>query len=123
LQQHTARGGFGPYRFGSTDNDRTRHRALYALIAMVPARARIVASERLVPHVSSRPDAYTMRVGLFDADYMLFSVPAWGDERPAIIEGLRGGAFGVVAEQADFVLARRGAPTERNAAVLKNVGS
>ena len=37
---------------------------LYALIAKVPPLAKISSSENLVPHVSSRPDSYTARVGV-----------------------------------------------------------
>jgi uncharacterized membrane protein len=74
LQRDTARGGFARYHFGTTDVDRERRRALDELLALVPPRASIVATERLVPQVSGRPGAYTLRVGLFAAEYALFPV-------------------------------------------------
>ena len=50
---------------------RRDYAALRALIAQVPKDARIVASETIVPHVSNRRYAYTLRIGIFDADYLL----------------------------------------------------
>jgi uncharacterized membrane protein len=122
LQQHTARGGFGPYHFGTNREDLERRASLRKLIAMVPRMAKIVAAENVVPQVSDRPDAYTLRHGLFDADYLLFSIPAWSNERTQILEGLEPGTFGVVAEQGGFVLAKRGHPTTANATVIGRLG-
>jgi uncharacterized membrane protein len=120
LQQNTARGGFGPYVFGTTDEDRTRHDQLMRLIAKVPPMAKIVSSENIVPHVSSRPDAYTLRVGIFDADYLLFSLPAGGEEasnlRAAFAQG-----FGVMEVDGPFVLAKRGYSQAKNASVLSRI--
>jgi uncharacterized membrane protein len=121
LQQHTVRGGFGPFRFTSTELDRSRRADLEALIALVPPRAKIVSSENIVPHVSGRPDSYTLRIALFDAEYMLFSLPARGDEAVHLLEGFDGGAFGVIAERGEFVLARRGAPRDKNGSVLSRL--
>lgn len=118
LQQHTVRGGFGAYRFGHEEADHQRHRDLYALVAQVPPRAKIVASESLVAHVSSRPDAYTLRIGVFDAEYLLAWIPPRGDETGNVVEALTNQRFGVVERRGDFVLARRGHPDGGNAAVL-----
>jgi len=81
----------------------------------VPPRAKIVASENIVPHVSNRPDAYTLRMGLFDADYLLFEAPRGGEEGTYVKDALAG-QFGVVTwrrrggEHADeLVRARFGA--------------
>jgi uncharacterized membrane protein len=118
LQQNTARGGFGPYKFTSTEADRKRFTDLQSLIAKVPPMAKIVSSENIVPHVSSRPDSYTLRVGNFDADYMLFSTPVWGEELANVNKALNGD-FGVVEIRGDFALAKRGHPKDQNSKALR----
>jgi uncharacterized membrane protein len=122
LQGHTARAGFDPFRFGTTDLDRARRRELQDLIAAVPPRAKVAASETVVPHVSSRPDAYTLRLGVYDAEYLLFSlVPTAAGEVERAREALADGRFGVVVTGSHFVLARRGHDTAGNAAVLEHL--
>jgi uncharacterized membrane protein len=118
IQHNAARGGFGVYHFGTTQEDRERRRTLHELLAMVPAKAKIVSSENIVPQVSNRAFAYTLRMGIADADYLLFSLPLGGDEHTKVFEVLPSGTFGVVAERGQFVLAKRGHPTDLNAGVL-----
>lgn len=120
LQQNTARGGFGPYKFGMTEQDREKYRSLHELIARVPPRAKISASEFVVPHVSNRPHAYTIRIGVFDAEYLLFQLPLRGDERSKVKEALAAD-FGVVEVAMPFVLATRGHPTTDNKTVLREL--
>jgi uncharacterized membrane protein len=121
LQQNTARGGFGPYVFSTTDADRARYATLREVIRMVPPRAKIVSSENVVPHVTQRPDSYTLREGLFDAEYLLVLLPARGDESRFVRDALRSGEFGVVTVREPFLLARRGFSTAENAAVLSRL--
>lgn len=120
FQQNTARGGFGPYNFGLSAEDRLRHEQLMKLIAKVPPMAKIVSSENIVPQICSRPDSYTLRIGIFDAEYLLFSLPAGGEEatnlRKAFAEG-----FGVIEVEGPFVLAKRGYPTTKNASVVSRI--
>jgi len=119
LQPHTARSGFDRFRFGTTDADRARRAELRALIARIPPRAKTVGAETVVPHVCSRPDAYTLRLGLFDAEYLLFALTPTADgELERAAEALASGAFGVVDAGTVFVLAQRGHETSGNRAVL-----
>lgn len=120
LQQNTVRGGFGPYKFGTTHDDRERYAKLKTLIAKVPPRAKIVASENIVPHVSNRPDAYTLRVGVFDAEYLLFQLPVVGEERNAARTALATD-FGVVKFDEPFVLAKRGHAQDDNAPITRQL--
>jgi uncharacterized membrane protein len=120
LQQNTAKGGFGKYKFGMTPSDHERYAALKAIIAKVPPMAKITSAEYVVPHVSNRPDAYTLRNGLYDAEYLIFEAPARDDERTYAREALKG-AFGVVASSGPFVLAKRGHAKTENAAWLKRL--
>jgi uncharacterized membrane protein len=121
LQHNAARGGFGTYHFGTTSEDRERRRTLYELLAMVPPKAKIVSTENIVPQVSNRAYAYTLRMGIADADYLLFNMPLGGDERSKVLEVLPQGTFGVVAERGQYVLAQRGYATDLNAGILSRV--
>jgi uncharacterized membrane protein len=120
LQQGSVRGGFVQYRFGTTDEDRERHAKLYSLIEKVPPMAKIVSSEHIVPHVSSRPDSYTLRQDLYDAEYLLFELSPRYDER-AVIKRALNGDFGVIAIERPFVLAQRGQPKKDNALILRTL--
>lgn len=121
FQHETARAGFDRFLFGISDQERARHDALYVLIAQVPPDARIASSEQIVPHVSSRAYSYSLRAGIFDADWLLFPVPSRPDEREMIDHALRSGSFGVVAESDGFVLARRGFSPASNAGVRRRL--
>jgi hypothetical protein len=59
-----------------------------------------------------------LRLGIADADYLLYNLPIGGDERTKVLDVLSPGTFGVVAERGQFVLAKRGHPTDLNAGVI-----
>jgi uncharacterized membrane protein len=121
LQHDTVRGGFDAFRFGTTDSDLRRREELATLVARIPRDASVAASEHLVPHVSGRSDAYTLRFGVYDADYLLFELPLRGDERPMVMPLLVDGTYGVVNDLGDMVLARRGQTASSNPAVLGRI--
>jgi uncharacterized membrane protein len=118
FHRDNVRGGFERARIAPTDVDLARSAKLQALVARIPAGARVSASEHLVPHISDRESAYTLRFGLYDADYLLFQMPMRGDEREKAMPVLRDGTFGVIDDRGDMVLAKRGEPDTRNAAVF-----
>jgi uncharacterized membrane protein len=122
LQHNTTIGGFGRYHFGSDDSDFKRRRDLGKIIAMVPPKAKVVATENVVPQLANRPDAYTLRIGIFDADYIIFRLPTSGDERRNVVRVLDDGQFGIVIESGEFVLAKRGASTEQNESFIDRMG-
>ncbi len=122
IQHHAVRGGFGTYHFGTDAEDWERRQKLHPLIALVPPKAKIVSSENIVPQISNRAYSYTLRMGIADADYLLFSVPVGGDERAKVLEVLSPGTFGVVSERGQFILAKRGYPTDLNWGALARVG-
>jgi uncharacterized membrane protein len=122
IQQEYVKGGFGYYSFKVTPQDRERYKSLRELIKMVPPRAKIVASENLVPHVSNRPDAYTLRSGLYDAEYLLFEAPRHGEEGSNIRNAFLAGDFGVVAFKDPFVLAKKGHSKALNESLRSRIG-
>ncbi|HEY2516057.1 MAG TPA: DUF2079 domain-containing protein, partial [Polyangiaceae bacterium] len=119
LRHDTVRGGFDAFRFGTTTDDLRRRGELARLVGEIPPSASVAASEFLVPHVSTRQDAYTIRFGTYDAEYLLFDVPLNGDERAHVYPLLQSGAYGVVDDVGDLALAQRGHSTEGNAALLR----
>jgi uncharacterized membrane protein len=124
LQRNTVRAGFDRFRFGTTDEDRRRREELQALIATIPPRAKVAGSETVVPHVSSRPDAYTLRLGTYDAEYLLFSLEvATAGEPQRIVEALGSGEFGVVRAGPHFALARRGYDTTANGPLVARLAN
>jgi uncharacterized membrane protein len=132
LQQNSVRGGFAQYKFDWSDADRERYVGLRALIDQMPADAKVAASEYLVPHVSNRADAYSLRLGPYDAEFLLFQIDP-GYERDTTLprsysrkerdfarQALTSG-FGVVEQRGPYVLARRGHDASQNAAVLSQL--
>lgn len=120
FQQNTARGGFGPYIFQTTDQDRDRYAKLMTLIDQIPKHAKVVSSENIVPHISNRPDSYTLRIGIFDAEYLLFSLPVYSEESTQVRAAFSSG-FGVMKVSGPFVLAKRGYSNAKNQSVLRQV--
>jgi hypothetical protein len=60
-------------------------------------------------------------VGVYDAEYVLFTLPIRGDERGAVEDRLRDGSYGVVALEPSVALMRRGHDTARNRAALRRL--
>lgn len=122
FQRDLTMGGFGRYHFGTDASDLKRRADLSVLVKKVPPLAKVVASENIVPQLSNRPDAYTLRIAVFDADYILFRLPAPPHEREHVLEALENDAFGIMAASGEFVLAKRGHSTEKNAQYISRLG-
>ena len=124
LQHHTFRGGFRKINFKMTKRDHKRYADLRALIALIPPDAKVVATETEAPHVSSRRYIYTMRIGFYDADYMLVrnGEVSSNFSRKHFVAAVKTGKYGFVKRQGDFSLWKKGAPTAGNAAELKRIG-
>jgi uncharacterized membrane protein len=121
LHRTDVRGGFGRFDLTTSEIDAENRRNLAVLIAEIPPDAKVVASERLVPHLSNRDFAYSLRHATFDADWLLFESPLHDGEREHCSTALREEGFGVVDVRGTMALAKRGAPTERNDGVLRQL--
>lgn len=122
FQRNTAWGGFSPFRVGVTQADRVRHDDLYSLLAKIPGDASAAASESIVAHISSRKNAYSLRIAFNDADYILARLPAGGDDRNTLLRALRTGQYGVLASKGDFVLFKRGLPASTAQPYIRQMG-
>jgi uncharacterized membrane protein len=123
LQRNTAWGGFSPFHVGVTDSDRARHADLYSLIKLIPQDASVAASENIVAQISSRKNAYSLRIGFNEADYLLVRLPSGGDDRGHLIDALRSGLYGKEAEKGEFVLFRKGLKADSAAPFLRQLGA
>jgi uncharacterized membrane protein len=123
FQTNTSWAGFLPLRVAITPDDDARHDALYALIGQIPPDASVAAGEMQVAQVSSRKNAYTLKMGYWDADFILVRLPVAGTDRENLVTALRTGNYGLLAEKGDFVLFRRGVPGESAQAFLHRIGA
>jgi uncharacterized membrane protein len=126
FQRHTAKGGFAIYNFDTTGRDLADRATFKQIVQLIPPRGTVAASDNLVPQISNRPVAYTLRFSIFDAEYVLFfSDPARidGSERAKVTDALQTGQFGVVDVRPPFAVAKRGYSTALNDRVLSQWGS
>ncbi len=125
FQRNTARGGFSLYNFQTTERDLNDRKTFAEIVKLIPPRATVSASDNLVPQISNRPVAYTLRFSVFDAEYILFfSDPSRidGSERQKVTDALISGEFGVVDMKPPFAVAKRGYSTAQNDRVLATWG-
>lgn len=124
LQTHTSWGGPIRYKFGINAEDRRRRHGLDEVLTRLPKNAKVSCSGFVTPQVSSRADAYSMTLGVYDAEYLLFPSEKKDfivDERTTVTKLLESGQFGVVIVSPPFALARRGYSTEGNAELLSRI--
>jgi len=117
LQQNTARAGFDPFRFHGTPDRTAIRNARATLIERIPGSASVAASERLVPHLSNRNNAYGLRAGVFDAEWIMLSYglpESRADDQANARKVLLDRSFGVVAISEPYILLKRGADANRN---------
>jgi len=122
LQHHTAWGGFSPFHVGVNDAERARHADLYAAIKMIPPDAEVAASETIVAHVSSRTNAYSLRIAYNDAQYLLARWPTGGEDRQNLLNALKTGQYGLVGQKGEFVVFRRGLPASTVTSYVRQLG-
>jgi len=110
FQHNTAWGGFSPFHIGVSDADRARHADLYSVIKQIPPDASLAAAETIVAQVSSRKNAYSLRIAYNDADYILARIPCGSEDRANLANALQSGIYGFVTQKGEFVLFKRGLP-------------
>jgi uncharacterized membrane protein len=122
LQHNTAWGGFSPFHIGVSDADRARHADLYSVIKQIPPEASLAAAETIVAQVSSRKNAYSLRIAYNDADYILARIPSGGEDRNNLVSALQSGIYGFVTQKGEFVLFKRGLPAATVQPFLRQLG-
>ena len=69
--------GFRPL----SEADREKGRDIAELLAMIPRDASVASTEQESPHVSTRLNCYTLRIGYEGADYILYAEDGYGAEQ------------------------------------------
>jgi uncharacterized membrane protein len=112
FQVELSRGAFDPVHLRETEEGRKNMADFQALAAQVPPNAKVAASEWLIAHLANRKDAYAIRNGVLDAEYILFWLHPTkfrSDERPVLMDALfKERRYGVVEQRGMFVLAKKG---------------
>lgn len=127
FQQNTFTGGFRRIVFEISEQEQTRYDELRELVALIPPTAKVTATESVVPHLSNRPDANTIRQGLHNPEYMLlrYDEIRSGQQADYLLRGLgplSTQQYGVLRHTKNFSLWKRGAKTTDNLRVLQKAG-
>lgn len=125
FQRHTFVGGFHKVDFALTPAHRQNYKALMQLVRQIPPDASVSACELLVPHVSTRENAYTLnRTGAGGADYLLCEVD-WLARTPVkgyMKAALDSQAYSFVGRSGAFAMWRKGGDHARDAEGLQLLG-
>ena len=122
MRNGSFRGGFQKVDFSLKEEEKVRYEQLQTLIAKIPPDARVAATEKLGPHVSSRVIMYTMRHGPQGAEWALASSRdlKLSRTRPKLYEALDTGEYGVVERLGDLALLKKGHETSGNAKLIRD---
>jgi len=123
LQHETYVGGFLPLPYKITDTEKQTYAALRQVIAKIPTRASVAATDMEVPHVSNRVSVYTLSTIHADADYLLINsnavLPA---TRNVLRDATSRNDYGLVMHQGPFYLFKRGASTPGTETAFQALG-
>lgn len=114
-------GGFSSRTFEVSKSEAKRIEDLRKLVGQIPRDASVAATESEGPHVSARLVLFSLKFSLGrEPDYLLLSHLSKSEAdhlRPAV----EAGQYGVIKTQGQFILAKRGADTSKNDALLRRV--
>jgi uncharacterized membrane protein len=123
LQHNTFVGGFSRVQFTMNKEERQRYDDLREIAAKIPKDASVAATELEIPHVSTRLDAYTLKVTAGDAEYLLISRSHFDDDaRRRVREAAVDADYGLVAHKNDFYLLKRNYASPETASALSALG-
>lgn len=125
LHPNAFRGGFGaiPFRPLSAE-ERSRYQAMRELVAMIPKEASVAGTEEALPHASSRPVAYPIRMWTGHADYLLVATRTLGlgNTRRAIRKAVLEEGYGLIAQKERLYLFKRDHKSDKTAQALTELG-
>jgi uncharacterized membrane protein len=123
LQHETFVGGFSRVFFSLSPSEEQRYRDLASLAKRIPPNVSVAATETVIPHVSTRLDAYTLKLTAHDADYIfVYRHHLDSDTKRRIKDALKEHPYGLVASQGDFTLLAKDAQSPDTERTLKKLG-
>jgi uncharacterized membrane protein len=113
---------FQEVSFDWSKQDERRLANFEALARQIPPNAAVSAGEYEGPHLSHRTHLRSVKEGLANMDYAIYSPRSlrWGGDEP-LLAALRSGEFGVVETRGDMTLLKRGADTSKNIAAVQRI--
>jgi uncharacterized membrane protein len=122
LQHDSFTGGFNRVQFEMSADERQRYADLKTIAARIPPRASLAASEPEVPHLSNRPNMYTLKIGVGNADYVLvYRRRLVNEARQHLQEALDTTQYDLFASQGDYLLFRRGPTSKAGREALRSL--
>jgi uncharacterized membrane protein len=123
LQHETFVGGFSKVFFTLSPSEEKRYADMVALARRIPPDVSVAATETVIPHVSSRLDAYTLKITAGAADYLLlYRHHLDSDTKQRIKEALKAHPYGLVDKRGDFYLFAKDAQSKETERSLKALG-
>jgi uncharacterized membrane protein len=123
LQHDTFIGGFSRVFFSMSEGERKRYQDLEKITALIPPGAVVAATEQEIPHVSTRLDAYTLKITAGNPEYILVHRLHLDNEaKQQVRSALRLDHYGLVKRQGDFFLFRKGFDSPDTDAALRALG-
>ena len=125
LQHSSFVGGFSHISFSMTKEEKERYKGLRELVAMIPRKASVAATEQETPHISARRVAYPLRTAPGPVDYLLIGRSHIGDlSRSALNSALANhDEYGLLAERGgELFLFKRGYKSPDTAAARMKLG-
>ena len=112
FQQNDFKGGYRKVQFEFTEADRQRLERFRSVIAEIPPDASVLTTENEGPHLSNRPDCFTLRAAYTWADYLVINIneARSGRSQSNLRQGLKTGQYGFVKQVGEYQLWKRGAP-------------
>lgn len=116
--------GYHRITFGFSDEERQRYRDLKALLKTIPASATVGATEHAGAHLSSRDKFYTLRRGSHGVTYIVARKKelSLDKTRRTIYQALNIEGYGVAGRFGEFVVLKKGAPQDKNEALIAEWG-
>ena len=119
LQHSSFVGGFSQVEFSLSPSEQARYESLKRIAATIPEEASVAATDRVVPHIAARMDAYTLNNNAVAADYLVLegAVARSGISNQNVRDVLKGESYGLVTQENDIYLFKRGfdSPATKNA--------
>lgn len=123
LQRESFVGGFGRVSFELSPTAKQRYADLRKVVNRIPAEASVAATETLNPHVSARKESFVFRYDVGPVDFILLSDgEVSGDVRNTLAEKFANETYGLLVNEADFFLFKRGYTSPGTAEALRHLG-
>jgi uncharacterized membrane protein len=123
LQRNVFTGGFSRVVFDMSPGERERYEALRTITKLIPKDASVAATESEIPHVSTRVDAYTLKISAGDARYFFVNRHHLDtDARLLMRNAFKANKFGLVKRKGEFFLFARDVESPDTDAALHTLG-